>query len=179
MAGFFRSLFGGEGHKAGRSVGGGWRTTNDPATVTQAKDALVLLGHTEDRGEHPYGVEVVGESHYQDALWRAIGSRDPVNNRRHFVQAVLWPEPTNPYDKNAVRVFLVTSRGGFEHVGYLPREKAATYRDDFRALKKRGYETGACDACIVGGFRSENGSTVNLGVWLNLGWPGKVIPQDD
>jgi hypothetical protein len=44
-------------------------------------------------------LEVVGESHYQRALWQIVGDefapRDPV---RHEVVALPVPEPDNPYD---------------------------------------------------------------------------------
>jgi len=69
-------------------------------------------------------LEVVGESHYQRALWQIVGDeftpRDPV---RYEVVALLVPEPDNPYDANAVRIVV----DGLL-VGYLSRSDAARYR---------------------------------------------------
>ena len=140
--------------------------------------ALVLLGHTEDRGKRPYGVDVVGESNYQDALWRAVGERSPKGARRHYVTAVLRPEPDNKYDPNAIAVHAVTPTGALK-VGYLSRRLAEEYHADFVALRARGYETGACDAVIIGGFRDEEGDVASLGIRLNLGRPGSILPPPD
>ena len=141
------------------------------------ESALILLGHVKDRGERPYGVEVVGEATYQDALWRVIGSRAQVDKRRHYVQAALMREPNNPYDKNAIAVYAKTPQA-FERVSYIPRETANENQRDFVALERRGHSTGVCDGCIVGGFRSDDGATAHLGIWLNLGRPGKVLPSE-
>src|SRR5260370_38321252 len=59
-------------------------------------------------GDHP--LEVKGESHYQDALWKIV------QEFGRQVPAILQPEPENPYDENAVAImaggFLVGGLGG-------------------------------------------------------------------
>jgi hypothetical protein len=67
-------------------------------------------------------LEVVGESHHQDALWRTVGGhrRDPV---RYETEAVLELEAGNRHDANAIKVVI---HGAL--VGYLSREDAAAYR---------------------------------------------------
>ena len=69
-------------------------------------------------------LEVVGEGSFQGTLERVAQGRneDGANVRDHA--AVLMPEPTNPYDPNAVRV--VIPSGGT--IGYLSREDALAYR---------------------------------------------------
>jgi hypothetical protein len=64
-------------------------------------------------GDEP--LEVVGESHYQDALWEIVGGRcrDYV---RHPTEALLEPEPGNQYDSNAIRVIAAGRL-----VGYMQR----------------------------------------------------------
>ena len=76
---------------------------------------VVLLG-----GRHD--LEVVGESQYQDALWRAAGGRT-AERVRVEVQAVLLPEPDNLYDANAITVLIDGAK-----VGYLCRDDAHAYR---------------------------------------------------
>jgi hypothetical protein len=53
----------------------------------------------------------VGESHYQDVLWRVVGGRTP-ERVRVDAQAVLLTEPDNPYDPNAVPVSIEARRSG-------------------------------------------------------------------
>jgi hypothetical protein len=69
-------------------------------------------------------LEVVGESHYQHALWQIIGhAYSRANPVRYDVVALLIPEPDNPYDANAVRVVVDEFL-----VGYLSRSDAARYQ---------------------------------------------------
>jgi len=110
-------------------------------------------------GDGTFETEVVGESNYQDALWRAVGAAD-ANERgyRHHTVALLRSEPTNPYDRNAVQVLI-----GDRVVGYLSREDAVTHK---RLMASYGHAV-TCPALIVGGFRQATGRA-SLGVWLDL-----------
>ena len=56
-------------------------------------------------------LEVVGESAYQDVLWIICGGRKGDQIRCPTV-AVLVPEPTNPYDANAISVLIDGSNKG-------------------------------------------------------------------
>src|SRR5262249_29630366 len=70
-------------------------------------------------------VEVVGESFYLDAL-RAIVARDVASSDgriRKDVQATLVPEPENPYDANAVAVYVSGRK-----VAHLARAEARRYQ---------------------------------------------------
>jgi HIRAN domain len=91
---------------------------------SQPAVAVVLLPGSHD-------LEVVGESHYQDALWRVTRGRT-VERVRVEVQAVLLAEPDNPYDPNAIAVLM---DGG--KVGYLCRDDAEAYRPGLLALEAR------------------------------------------
>jgi hypothetical protein len=110
-------------------------------------------------GDDP--VEVVGESRYQDALWKIVGGRhaDPV---RYETEAVLEPEPDNPYDPNAIKVLI-----GGAVVGYLSREDAAAFRPGLLGLIEAS-PTGrvALEASIVGGGPRTEGIGF-LGVFLD------------
>jgi HIRAN domain len=76
--------------------------------------ASVLLS-----GRHD--LEVVGESHYQDALWRVAGGRR-TERVRVETQAMLVREPDNPHDANAISVRIDGAT-----VGYLCRDDARSY----------------------------------------------------
>jgi hypothetical protein len=111
-----------------------------------------------------YEVEVVGESHYQEALHAiAVASGEFSANGIHFdCTAILRPEPTNPFDSDAIRIEI-----GGQLVGYLNRTAAKAYKatGDFLAANR---QIGSCHATIVGGWdRGENDSG-SFGVRLNL-----------
>jgi hypothetical protein len=79
------------------------------------------------------GQQVVGESHYFDALRSVVATRDRRATGEMMVQAVLVPEPANRHDPNAVAV---TIEGRL--VGYLPREDAPAYATVLGPLASRG-----------------------------------------
>jgi hypothetical protein len=109
-------------------------------------------------------LEVVGESQYQQELWRAAGSVGPTTERvRVEVQAVLVAEPQNPYDSNAVAIQI-----GGDTVGYLSRSDAERYRSGLLALEDLHGGSIALRGVIVGGGLREDGYG-RLGVFLRQG----------
>jgi hypothetical protein len=112
-------------------------------------------------------VEVVGESHYQDALEQLCGRCE------HGVDltttAALVPEPGNPYDPNAVAVQI-----GGRTVGYLARGAAEAFKPvSERLLAVR--RSGLCQARIRGGWEREDGDVGNFGVTLDLADPDELL----
>ncbi|MBX9850113.1 MAG: HIRAN domain-containing protein [Rhodocyclaceae bacterium] len=97
--------------------------------------------------------EVVGESHYQQAL-----SRIAQSSVDRTVVAVLIPEDQNKYDKNAVRVDV----DGMT-VGYLSREDAKSFRRRLSQKQLSGKAT-LCGAQIYGGPLPEK----SFGIWLDI-----------
>ena len=93
---------------------------------------------------------------------------------------MLRHEPDNPYDANAIAV-LVETPGGYSQVGHLPRDLAAVYVADFKHLLRLGYDGGACDAVIMGGFPDPGmpGGVASLGVRLHIDSPGAIVPRED
>lgn len=77
---------------------------------------VVLLDGDED-------LEVVGESYHQDNLWQLAGAQPGTQRVREDIYAVLVAEDNNPYDPNAVAVWIDGLR-----VGHLSRENAQRYR---------------------------------------------------
>jgi len=132
----------------------------DSATLHQANVSAVIFDAPED-GAY---VDVVGESHYQGALLEtAEGSTEDgaaVSERTVF----LMPEPQNPHDPNAVRVFMMP--GGL--VGYLSREDAISYRPVIDELARSG-QVVACEAEISGGWDRGEDDRGSFGVRLYLG----------
>jgi len=108
-----------------------------------------------------FGAEVVGESYYQAALTRIVGSADDAGVRQ-LEQAVLVPEDDNPHDSQAVGVYIQDFK-----VGHLSREGARTFRRRLAAKKAKGLPS-KCGALVVGGHKLENGTRASYGVWLDI-----------
>ncbi|WP_189057702.1 hypothetical protein [Longimycelium tulufanense] len=120
-------------------------------------------------------MQVVGESHYQPALALVADGRVTGSNLKEAIpaEALLVPEPHNPYDRRAVRVDLLTSFGRAVTVGYLARPDAARYQPVLLALQHRG-EIGSCPARIMGG------GDRYYGVHLHLAAPASLLgPETD
>lgn len=105
-------------------------------------------------------VKVVGESHYQDALWAATGIEN--TGRRVAVGCIaeLIPEPDNPHDPRAIMV-QVSGRC----VGYLSRGVARRYGKRIREMRADDQPT-ICDA-FIGGL-VEGDENPNLGITLKF-----------
>lgn len=106
-------------------------------------------------------LEVVGESHYQEALWTLVGGRrtEPVRSEAY---AVLVPDPDNRFDADAIEV-----RIDGQIVGYLSREDAAAYHPGLiQLMRKSANHLVALHAVIVGGGQRSDGLGF-LGVFLD------------
>jgi hypothetical protein len=105
-------------------------------------------------------LEVVGESHYQDALWRIVGGRSTERVSFDVDSCCLVGEPGNPFDANAISVQI-----GGATVGYLSRADAAEYGPGLLALEAKEQRSIALAGVIVGGGVRADGPGM-LGVWL-------------
>lgn len=112
--------------------------------------------------DYDFECEVVGESNYQNHL-KAFAGNHGTDAAAVAVRAILMPEPTNPYDKNAVCIYI-----NGKTVGYLPKDDAPIFlrRLTKRKLSKTSATT--CDAHIMGGFAKKDGSKASYGVKLNM-----------
>jgi hypothetical protein len=123
------------------------------ASPPKTLEATLYTGHET--------LEVVGESNYQDALWRIVGGRvpDPV---RYKTVALLIPEPTNDHDPNAIEVLI-----DGHLVGYLSREDAGAYRPGLiELMAASANHLVALEAVICGGGPRRDGIGY-LGVFIN------------
>jgi HIRAN domain len=105
-------------------------------------------------------LEVVGESYYQDNLWQLAGARPGKERVREDIYAVLVAEDDNPYDPNAVAVWI----SGLK-VGHLSRENAQLYRPGLLAQQEAlGRPVALAGVITGGGIRSDGPG--KLGVFL-------------
>lgn len=125
---------------------------------------IQLLGR--DRGSAL--LPAVGESHYQRALEAICGRRGRSwTEVTCEVTAVLVPEPSNPYDPEAV---MVTVDG--RQVGHLSRADARAYAEVIAlAVQRGGYPV--CRALVCG--RGEGSETRNLDIFLDLAPPQEAL----
>jgi HIRAN domain len=115
-----------------------------------------------------FEVRVVGESYYQDALTAIVGGKRP-ESVRIPTQATLVPESDNPYDPNAVAVYIAARK-----VGHLPRLAAEAFAPVGRRLAEHR-QVGACSATITGGWDRGDGDTGHFGVILDLAHPDQLL----
>ena len=114
-------------------------------------------------------IEVVGESHYRAAL-RQVAGEAPDGGSVVEHKAALVPDPSNPYDRNAVKV-LIDNR----QVGHLSRELASLVALQIAELV-RVHGVVEVDA-ELSGTDSELGHGVVLN--LDLGKLGIIVTDDE
>ena len=106
-------------------------------------------------------LEVVGESHYQKNLERLVGPRRRDERVRSHIYALLVPEDGNPYDANAVAIWIEGLK-----VGHLSRADARRYRPGLLRLQEQHGQPIALKGVIAGGGIREDGPG-RLGVFLD------------
>lgn len=135
---------------------------SEPTETNQTVSAEELTG------TGSFDVAAVGESNYQAELRSGIGGGRSGSVQVH-VTAVLVREPENPYDSDAVAVYIT----GGGKVGYLSRDDARRYSRPLEKLAREG-DVGSCKALISGAGTYE-GRRGMLGIWLDLAAPEKVL----
>jgi hypothetical protein len=106
-------------------------------------------------------LEVVGESFHQPDLWRLAGARPGGDRVLVDICAVLVAEDDNPYDADAVAVWV----DGLQ-VGHLSRENAQLYRPGLLAQQEAQGMPIALAGVIAGGGMRSDGPAM-LGVFLH------------
>ncbi|MCY1138215.1 HIRAN domain-containing protein [Actinoplanes sp. Pm04-4] len=79
-------------------------------------------------------VDIVGESHYGDAIRAVLGADFKAQGTELLAPATLTPEPGNRHDRHAVGVWIDS-----QLVGYLPREEAVRYSPVLTHLSVQGW----------------------------------------
>ena len=108
-----------------------------------------------------FNFDVVGESHYQEALLSLAGAKtEQRKDLKGFATLIL--EDDNPYDQNAVKVMI---RG--KQVGYLSNKNAPIFRDQLAKTQYKDHKRIACRAQIRGGWKDYR-SEGHFGVKLDI-----------
>jgi hypothetical protein len=141
-------------NKPGQGKANQTRRDERPAWMVDGMEVTLLDGHED--------LEVVGESHYQENLWRLVGPhrRGDDDWVRSPIYALLVPEDDNPYDGNAIAVWVEGLKAG-----YLSRGSAREYRPGLLAMQARHGQPIALNGVIAGGGIREDGPG-RLGVFL-------------
>jgi HIRAN domain len=143
-----------------RLFGGGEQPPDRPRTASWDQRTSWLYNGTEVHlCEGQVDLEVVGEASYQDSLWQVVGRRSAgADHVRMEVSAVLVAEADNPYDPNAVSVWVWGRK-----VGYLSRDDARRYRPGLLALEDRyGKPIALAGAIVGGGIRADGPGRLGL-----------------
>lgn len=111
-------------------------------------------------GDGAYDFDIVGEASYQNNLINIVGGKTREGHEFECL-AVLAREPTNQYDKNAVRVEIEGRT-----VGYIPRSHTAVVGSLIVRMGRSGRMS--VDAIILGGWRRGDRDEGSLGVKLDL-----------
>jgi hypothetical protein len=112
---------------------------------------MVDLMHLPEWRDDGGRTDVVGESRYQSELREICRVRSPDASWLRVI-ALLRPEPHNPYDSNAVAVFI-----GSHRVGYLSREDAEIFHATLDECELEGEQETACQALVKGGHPGRDG----------------------
>lgn len=115
-----------------------------------------------------YRVDVVGESFYASALIEIAGlSAETFGGKLMWASRV--PDPSNPYDRNAVKVMI-----DGKQIGHLSKEAAIVFRPVVERITELGCEV-ECAATLLGGG-GKKGSGL-FGVVLDLGTPEACLKE--
>ena len=101
-------------------------------------------------------------------------------NRQEIIQCLtgsepcrIVPEPTNPYDSNALAVHVAMADGTVAHVGYIPRDLAAIIAPHLEG------EAVMCRLTeITGGFEKGDGTIASLGLLIEVEYPDEESDRE-
>lgn len=117
-------------------------------------------------------INVVGEGFRQDAFERAVGPKTVDGATVRAVTVQLVRDVGNPYDPNAVAVYL-----GREHVGFVPADEATAWAVLIAALNSAGLPA-ACHGEVTGGWHRP-GDVGHYGLVFYADYPTRQLTQDD
>jgi hypothetical protein len=117
-------------------------TTDRPDFIKQATEAIhsfeVDLSPQSNGYDSDYNYDVVGESFQRNHLMALIRSHEAFNTGEILANAVLEPEPTNPFDSTAVKVVVEGVQ-----VGYIAKFDSAAVTKMIGKSGKKVYEVPA------------------------------------
>ena len=116
------------------------------------------------QGDGSFDVEVVGESHYQRALW-SLSAPATTESRFEIVDVHLFLDDGNPHDEQAVAVLLLGQR-----IGHLSRGDARKLRKRVDRLALNG-DRFIARAALTGGWKRGLFDRGHIGVRIDLTFP--------
>jgi len=129
-------------------------TAEDEALLSLIRDFELAPSEDEQRS-------IVGESFYQENLEEIAGGKHE-QSAEIIVRVELRRTPNNPYDSNAVGVFVEDLQ-----VGNLSREDAKIMG---AFLISEGVASAQCLGTIIGGWKRKD-SEGHFGLELDIAWP--------
>lgn len=162
--GLFSWLRGGKKQTPPRSEKVSSPGLNSPPVHTKIATSPVTSKAQISWRDGSFPMEVVGESHYQQALISICGKHNRDGHEKEFV-AIIALDPSNPHDANAVVVNILNNV-----VGYLPKEQAQRVGAQMR---EEDLQTVTCRAKVRGGWRTNQHDEGSYGVRLAIpqhGW---------
>ncbi|UQU62796.1 DUF4041 domain-containing protein [Couchioplanes caeruleus] len=120
-------------------------------------------------------LDVVGESHYTNAIKALVGSRLTSDGAEITATVQLIPEPLNKHDRHAVGVW-----SGPHQLGYLPRQEAARYSSVLLALVARGWTPQVSSRIWAAQWSagSQDRDGFRASVRLDLAEPHMLVPAN-
>lgn len=78
--------------------------------------------------KYPFHFDAVGTYYHKAAVSQVIRNRVFTSGQSYEIPCKLQSEPSNPHDKNAVKVMVADTEGRFHHVGYAPKRISLTVK---------------------------------------------------
>ena len=78
--------------------------------------------------KYPFHFDAVGTYYHKAAVSQVIRNRVFTSGQSYEIPCKLQSEPSNPHDKNAVKVMVADTGGRFHHVGYVPKRISLTVK---------------------------------------------------
>lgn len=125
----------------------------------EAPDGRLMLADSRS-----FNFDVVGESYRQDVLDGICGGKCEEGHDIEVLAQLCFVDD-NPYDKDAVGVFVDR-----QLVGYVPAKYAARFRSEILAINPRRQPV-VCKGRITGGWKRGRGDEGHYGIKLSLTSP--------
>lgn len=121
-------------------------------------------------------IETVGISHRREALVKALNGGPALNKEMTLdTTAQLVPEPTNPHDRNAIKVVL-----NGHHIGYVPVEISSAYAKTLTKIIDKGFTpTARADVWAVTRYGDGSKTRTYAHVRIALDEPHRLLPMNN
>ena len=121
-------------------------------------------------------IETVGIHYRREALVKALNGGPALNKELTLdTTAHLVPEPTNPHDRNAIKVIL-----NGHHIGYVPAEISSAYAKTLTQIIDKGFTpTARADVWAVTRYGDGSKTRTYAHVRVALDEPHRLLPMNN